>query len=102
MAIDPHRISLPDALALVQRAQKSPPRLVKGWSIDGAIIKEILGQDGATGLRAYMAAKADGEATLVYLGIDGAGRDMTEGTIAEYVRPCPRFCHDESPFTSTR
>jgi hypothetical protein len=95
---DPHRISLHDAIALVQRAQVAPPRLVKGWSIDTAIIREILDQPGATRLRIYLGAKDDGEATLVFLGIDGADKDMTGGTIAEWALPCPPLCDSSSQF----
>ncbi len=98
MAADPHRIPLADALAMVQRARLTPPTMVKGWSIDGAIVKEILSQPGATGLRAYLAANGDGQATLVFVGIDGRGRDITEGTIAEYLFPCPPVCDEASPF----
>jgi len=98
MSADPHRISLPDALALVHRAQKTPPTLPKGWSIDGAIIKEILAQPGAVQLRAYLGARDNGEATLVFLGIDAAGKDMTGGTIGEWALPCPPFCDASSQF----
>jgi hypothetical protein len=98
MPQDPHRISLHDAIALVQRAQAAPPHLVKGWSIDTAIIREILDQPGATRLRIYLGTKDDGEATLVLLGVDGEGKDMTAGTIAEHVLPCPPFCDPSTKF----
>ncbi|MDX2262275.1 MAG: hypothetical protein SFU84_11320 [Gemmatimonadales bacterium] len=95
---DRHRISLPEALIMVQRARQSPPTLVKGWSIDGAFIKEILAQPGAHSLRTYLAATEEGVATLVFLGVDENGKDMTEGPIGEYAYPCPPFCDDGSPF----
>lgn len=101
MSADSHRISLPDALALVHRAQKTPPTLPKGWSIDGAIIKEILAQSGAVQLRAYLGARDNGEATLVFLGVDATGKDMTGGTIAEWALPCPPVCDPESSFHSS-
>ncbi|MDZ4257149.1 MAG: hypothetical protein U0974_10375 [Gemmatimonadales bacterium] len=96
---DRHWISLPDALAMVKRAQEAPPTLVKGWSIDGAIISEILAQPGARSLRAYLAATEEGVATLVFLGVDAGGRDMTKGVIAEYALPCPPLCDSASPFS---
>lgn len=101
MTSDPHRISLPDALALVQRAQKTPPRLVKGWSIDAAVIREILAQPGATQLRVYLGAKEDGEATPVFLAVSAEGRDLSDGTIAEWAWPCPPLCDDASPFNAS-
>lgn len=97
---DRHRISLPDALAMVKRARETPPTLVKGWSIDGAIISEILAQPGARSLRAYLAATEDGVATLVYVGVNADGRDMTDGVIAELLFPCPPVCDPASSFHS--
>lgn len=98
---DRHRISLADALVMVQRARKTPPTMVKGWSIDAGIITEILAQPGARSLRAYLAATDEGIATLVYLGVNAEGRDMTDGVIAEFVLPCPPFCDEASPFAVT-
>ncbi len=97
---DRHRISLPDAVAMVQQARKSAPTMVNGWNIDAGIIREILAQPGAAGLRAYMASTAEGVATLVYLAVDQNGKDMADGTIAEYVIPCPPFCDPDSPFSN--
>lgn len=97
---DHHRISLAEALSMVQRARQSPPTLVKGWSIDGAFIKEILDQPGARSLRIYLAATEEGVATLVFLGVDGGGKDMTEGPIGEYAWPCPPECDSTSPFSA--
>ncbi len=98
MASDPHRISLEDALVMVRRAQAAPPLPVKGWSIGGAIIQEILAQPGATGLRAYLALDDKGDPTLVFVGVNGDGNDLHEGVIAEFVWPCPPVCPDTSPF----
>ena len=98
MAPDQHRITLPDALVIVQRARATPPKQVHGWSIGAEIIKEILDQDGAGLLRVYLGAREDGVATVVFLATDAQGRDMTEGTIAEFAYPCPPMCDAASPF----
>lgn len=95
---DRHRISLADALVMVQRARKSPPTMVNGWSIDASIIREILAQPGAMGLRVYMASTDEGVATPVFLGVDKDGHDMADGVIADYAIPCPPLCDAESPF----
>lgn len=100
MVPDQHRISLPNALEMVQRARRSPPAMVNGWRVEGGIIKEILAQPGAGGLRVYMAATEDGVATLVVVGVDEAGHDMTDGAIAEHLFPCPPICDEASPFHS--
>lgn len=95
---DPHRITLDAALVMVQRARNAPVKLVKGWSIAGQSVQEILSQPDAQSLRAYLAATEDGVATLVYVGVDVNGRDMVDGLLAEYVLPCPPFCDQDSPF----
>ncbi|MBK6494920.1 MAG: hypothetical protein IPG05_07430 [Gemmatimonadetes bacterium] len=97
---DRHRISLADAIAMVQQARKTAPTMVNGWNIDAAIIREILSQPGAAGRRAYMASTAEGVATLVYLAVDKDGKDMTDGVIAEYAFPCPPDCDASSPFSA--
>jgi hypothetical protein len=97
---DRHRISLADALVMVRRARQSPPKMVKGWSIDGAMIREILDQPGARSLRTYLAATEDGVATLVFLGVDADGNDLPEGPIGEYAFPCPPECDVTSPFNA--
>ena len=96
---DRHRISLADALVMVQRARKSPPTMVNGWSIDGSIIREILAQPGAASLRVYMASTDEGVATPIFLAVDKDAKDMTDGVIAEYALPCPPWCEPDSPFT---
>ncbi len=98
MAADEHRISLDDALVMVKRARDARMLPVNGWLTDGGIIREILAQPGAVGLRAYLAATVEGAPTLVYVGTDQDGRDMADGVIAEYLWPCPPECDESSPF----
>lgn len=97
---DRHRISLADALVMVQRARKSPPTMVNGWSIDASIIREILAQPGAESLRVYLASTDEGVATPIFLAVDKDGKDLTEGVIAEYSIPCPPNCDPTSPFVA--
>ncbi len=85
---------------MVQRARKSPPTMVNGWSIDGSIIREILAQPGAASLRVYMASTDEGVATPVFLAVDKDGKDMPDGVIAEYSFPCPPECDSASPFSA--
>ena len=101
MADDPHRITLPDALKMVARARANPrPVTIKGWRFGAEIIRDILDQPGAAGLRAYHAENADGEATLVLVGTDAKGADLAEGVLAEWAFPCPPYCDDASPFSA--
>ena len=99
MATDKHRISLPEALEMVARARQNPqPIAIKGWQFDAAIIREILDQPGAAGIRAYLAQTADGEPTLVLVGTKPDGSDLADGVLAEWAFPCPPVCDPASPF----
>lgn len=98
MSKDPHRIALEDAVRMVRRARQAKLLSVNGWQVGGEIIREILAQPGAAGLRVYLAEDEGGGPTLVFLAVDGEGRDMYQGTIAEYAKPCPPDCDEHSPF----
>lgn len=102
MASDPHRISLEDAIPMVQRARAGKLLPVHGWMFEAAIVREILAQAGCAGLRIYLAAKAEGDPTAVLVGTDAEGRDLVEGTLAEYSQPCPPWCDEGSPFVSAQ
>ena len=56
------------------------------------IIDEIMAQPGCEGIRIYMARAAGGETTLVAVGTDADGNDLSGGTVANAVFPCPPFC----------
>ncbi|HRP08975.1 MAG TPA: hypothetical protein PLL69_10865 [Gemmatimonadales bacterium] len=98
MSDDRHRISLDDALVMVRRAREAALLPVHGWRIGGGIIREILAQDGAEGLRVYLGLGDDGVPTLVFMAADDQGADMPHGVLAELTWPCPPFCDDTSPF----
>jgi hypothetical protein len=85
-----HFISREEAVLLLQRR---PERITqRGGHLPRAIIDEVLGQSGCAGLRFYFGTKPDGSIALVFVGIDGDERDMTDGLIVEDFFPCPPFC----------
>ena len=85
-----HFISCEEAALLLRRR---PMRITeRGGHFPRAAIDEILAQPGCSGLRFYFGTKSDGSTTLVFVGIDGAERDMTDGVIVEDYYPCPPFC----------
>lgn len=81
---------------MVQRARAGQLLPVHGWRFDSAIVREIVEQPGCVGLRIYLAATAAGDPTVVLVGTDAEGRDLTGGVIAEESQPCPPFCDDTS------
>ena len=52
------------------------PNDVVSYHIGKNIIEQILAQPGCVGIRFYNALNEEGQKTLVYLGIDAAGKDM--------------------------
>ena len=85
-----HFISSEEAVLLLRRR---PAKITeRGGHLPRATIDAILAQPGCNGLRFYFGTKADGSTALVFVGIDGAERDMTDGVIVEDYYPCPPFC----------
>jgi type II secretory pathway pseudopilin PulG len=56
---------------------------------------KILSQPGVIGIRTYYAANDDGSSTLVLVGVDDQGQDMSTGAFMDNELPCPPFCPDE-------
>lgn len=98
MADESHRISLQEAVAMVARARQDPTLEVKGWRFEGSIIREILDNPLVTSIRAYAAKDSGDKPTLVLVGTDANGKDVSDATLAEFAHPCPPDCDDSSPF----
>jgi len=57
------------------------PNDVVSYHIGKNIIEQILAQPGCAGIRFYNALNEEGQKTLVYLGIDAAGKDMMKKVV---------------------
>ena len=91
-----HRISLTDASALTKRRTAS----IKGGFFFRKELDDILAQPGCAGVRYYHAQKADGSDTIVIVGVDGDGNDMTQGVIMEDGFDCPPVCGSANALNS--
>ena len=92
-----HETPLADAKKFVQNHRKNPKAPnINGGSFHRGIIDKILAQDGCDGVRIYHAQLDNGSTTFVVVGITASGKDMTSGSIAESVAPCPPFCDASS------
>lgn len=60
------------------------------------MLKELMDQDGAMGLRFYFAHGNDGKMTLVTVAASAAGQDMLEKVGDAGIR-CPDACCADSP-----
>ena len=92
-----HEISLEEAKLHIQRHKKNPIHPNHhGGSFDRAAIDKILAQPGCARLRIYQGKNEDGTPSLVIVGVDSAGKDMTKASIMERQAPCPPYCDGES------
>ncbi len=73
---------------------------IKAFNIPLVDLTQILAE-GATSVRAYLAASEDGEKKLLLVGVDAQGNDMIDYENGQYVfdftTPCPPTCAPNSP-----
>jgi len=92
-----HEISLEEAKKHIQRHKKNPvPHKHNGGSFHRGIFDKILDHPECDGIRYYYAQKEDGTPTLVLVGINATGADLTKGAVAEGSLPCPPYCDASS------
>ena len=92
-----HRVPLEEAVAQARRARGTPNR---GGLFLRKEIDELLAQPGCAGLRFYYGQTAEGRETLILVGTDGDGNDMTGGVVLENHFDCPPFCDTASPLNT--
>ncbi len=91
-----HRISLPEAAEQARRARHGGPyRAGDSGAFNAKAVLELLAQPGCVGLRYYKARNKAGEDSMVLVGVDGDGNDMTEGILLDQGFPCPPYCPDD-------
>lgn len=55
-------------------------------------VLRLLQQPGCKGLRIYRARNPKDEASVILVGVDESGNDMTQGVMLQEWLPCPPFC----------
>lgn len=92
-----HRITLAEAAALTRRhRERRGPRGARGFGFPREAFEAILAQPGCTGVRIYLGLGADGASTLVLVGMDAEGADLTDGEVMDRGWPCPPVCPPDS------
>lgn len=92
-----HEISKDSANKLIGNLKKDAIQMrTKGGMFYREVFDKILSQKGVIGIRYYYAKMDDGTPTLVMVGVDSLGRDMSTATIAEKTYPCPPYCDLDS------
>ena len=94
-----NEITLAEAITMTHAYQNDP--LFAGQTIaaklNNASYLEIINQPGCVEVRTYFAKDAAGALTLVAVGVDGNGDDMTSGKIMNRFKRCPVTCAQNSP-----
>lgn len=97
-----HHITLHDAARLTRNYRTSvqdekSATLGEFFSRDALVA--ALDQKNCIGLRIYYGKRDDGMPVLVFVGVDAAGNDMTDGFVGEYGYLCPPICGAENQLT---
>ena len=106
MALPPksdHKISLEAAAKSVRRhraAHRAAAAAVGAtptgpFGFHAEAFHRILRQPGCVGIRVYPSMYEDGRQTLVLVGVDESGNDMTAGELANEPWVCPPYCPPE-------
>ncbi|MEW5799636.1 MAG: hypothetical protein AB1728_11590 [Bacteroidota bacterium] len=90
-----HEVPLDSAKKFIKNLEKDAIQMkTKGGLFYREIFDRILAQKGCIGIRYYYAKMDDGNPTLVIVGVDSTGKDMSKGITAEQVTPCPPYCDE--------
>lgn len=68
---------------MVKDYQVANPNDTKAYFIGRNIIDQILAQPGCVGIRFYNAYNEKGDKTLVYIGVDEAGKSIVKYTVVD-------------------
>ncbi len=93
-----HRITLEEAAQHTRRHREARARGhdIHAGAFHADQVLQLLQQKGCAAMRIYLGRDAKGESSLVLVGVDVQGEDMTGGTILEVVYTCPPFCSTTS------
>lgn len=105
MSLDYHQISLEEAAELTRNFRTLPvPQLVsllgtKACSLPNDAIQPLLDQSGCVSVRFYFGVKLEStpQLTIVAVGVDANGNDMTTGIILDRSDECPPKCSAANP-----
>lgn len=91
-----------EAKAQMAAFQTTSPDEIRGVAFGKDVIEKLMNQKGVVGLRFYFTKDNDGKNSLVFVGIDKDGRDITSlanarttesGGAGGNALPCPAFCN---------
>ncbi|AEI50458.1 hypothetical protein [Runella slithyformis] len=96
-------IPFKEAKSRMEAYQKTSPDEIKGVAFGKDIIEKLMDKKGVVGLRFYFTKGKDGKTSLVFVGINKDGKDVTttsnarssdEEGVGGDPAPCPGFCNE--------
>lgn len=104
MPLPPSRsqqISLAEAAADTRRFRdRAGPDAEKGGFFFREVLDKLLAQPGCVGIRYYHGLDAQDQPSLIIVGVDAKGDDITGGVLMDFHYPCPPFCGDGNALNS--
>lgn len=98
MTTNSHIINLNDAIQLTHAFQNAPQYQgnTVACMIDATAYQQLLAQPGCVNVRTYFALD-QGVLTIVVVGVDSEGNDMSNGILLDITYGCPSDCPVDSP-----
>jgi hypothetical protein len=99
MTTNPHIISLSEAATMTHAYQNAPQfqGLTIACMMDNMSYQQVISQPECVSLRTYFALDEQNNLTIVVVGVDQFGNDMTNGIILERSTRCLIHCSNNSP-----
>lgn len=92
-----HEVSLDSARKYIKNLEQDAAQMkVKGGIFYRNAFEKLLSHKGVIGIRYYYAKNDNGTPTLVLVGVDSTGKDLTTASIMEQSFPCPPYCDSQS------
>jgi hypothetical protein len=97
-----HRTPLEAAARYTAAYRRGRPQdPAQAFSFNREAYDAILRQEGCVGVRSYLGRRDDGSLTMVLVGVDAAGNDMTSGEVMQDPDECPPMCPTASALNRT-
>jgi|ERR1044071_7913949 hypothetical protein len=85
-------ITLQQGAAFTATYREAYPNEVKAHYVGKNLIASIAQQTGVVGIRFYHGIDENGARTLVMVGVNSSGNDVTSGIIGDRMINCPTVC----------
>jgi hypothetical protein len=94
MTTNPHIISLAEAATMTHAFQNAPQfqGLTVACLMDNNAYQQVMTQPGCVGVRTYFALDSSNNLTIVAVGVNSVGNDITSGIILDRAYTCPITC----------